>query len=261
MGGGAFCQSGSSPEFSDCEFEGNTADYGGGMYCQTYCSPILTRCSFRTNTAGFGFGGGIYCFEHCSPTLEDCLFEGNMSTYSRGGGMSVQEYSDPALLRCTFIHNAGRYGGGIHCYNYSRPVLTQCTFSENSAEQAGAGVYSKYYSGPMIINSVIAYGSTGEAVFCEEGGIATLSCCDVYGNAGGDWTGCIAAQYGINGNVSADPLFCGSLNLDEPLTLHSTSPCAPENSPVCGLIGAWGVGCGLTAVEPASWGAIKAMYR
>jgi hypothetical protein len=64
----------------------------------------------------------------------------------------------------------------------------------------------------------------------------------VYGNAGGDWVGCIADQYGVNGNFSADPLFCDPTHDD--FTLAATSPCAPENSPgECGLIGAWPVGC------------------
>ncbi len=65
----------------------------------------------------------------------------------------------------------------------------------------------------------------------------------------------------MNGNFSADPLFCGDLNPDEPYTLHTESPCAPENNPECGLIGAWGVACGLTAIEPVSWGSVKAMFR
>jgi len=64
----------------------------------------------------------------------------------------------------------------------------------------------------------------------------------VYGNAGGDWTGCIADQYGINGNISEDPLFCDAENGD--FTIRDDySPCAPANNPECGLIGALGVDC------------------
>jgi hypothetical protein len=43
------------------------------------------------------------------------------------------------------------------------------------------------------------------------------------------------------------------------------SPCLPENSGVCGLIGAFGEGCGVTSVEPSldarSWGSLKNLYR
>jgi hypothetical protein len=115
-----------------------------------------------------------------------------------------------------------------------------------------------------------------------------ISCCDFFGNAGGDWIGCgIEGQHGINGNFSADPLFCGPMDGSTPmivsdasaLTLHADSPCLPGNHPDgedCGLIGAYGQGCGVAvfgniaqpmpridpaSVETATWGRIKSGYR
>jgi hypothetical protein len=80
----------------------------------------------------------------------------------------------------------------------------------------------------------------------------------IYAHPGGDWVGCIASQLGVNGNIGADPGFCA-----QPGDLHlcTDSPCVPEHSGACGLIGALGVGCsicGPTAVTPATWGRIKA---
>ena len=50
------------------------------------------------------------------------------------------------------------------------------------------------------------------------------------------------SQLGIQGNFSADPLFCNAGAGD--YTLAEASPCAPENSPAeCGLIGAFPVAC------------------
>ena len=74
------------------------------------------------------------------------------------------------------------------------------------------------------------------------GSTPLLTCCDVYGNAGGDWVGCIASQSGIGGNISLDPLFCDAANGD--YGLEGDSPCAPDYNPNCGLIGAWPTGCG-----------------
>jgi hypothetical protein len=90
---------------------------------------------------------------------------------------------------------------------------------------------------PILENTIIASSITGGAVVCFSGDI-TLTCCDIYGNGGGDWTGCIAGQYGINGNVSVDPLFCapGDTNFH----LSSDSPCLVGE---CGRIGAYGAGC------------------
>lgn len=68
-----------------------------------------------------------------------------------------------------------------------------------------------------------------------------ITCTDIYGNEGGDWTGDLAGYLGVNGNISMDPLFC------DPeagvLTLRADSPCAPLHDPECGRIGAWPVGC------------------
>ena len=50
-----------------------------------------------------------------------------------------------------------------------------------------------------------------------------ISCSDGFGNAGGDWTGPIAGDLGINGNISGDPLFADSMEGD--VHLRFDSPC------------------------------------
>jgi hypothetical protein len=96
-------------------------------------------------------------------------------------------------------------------------------------------------SAVTLENTIVAFGTQSDAVYCEGGGSATLSCCDLYGNAGGDWVGCIADQYGVNGNISENPLFCNLNN--GPFTIAEDSPCAPFSPPndECDLIGAWPV--------------------
>jgi hypothetical protein len=56
-----------------------------------------------------------------------------------------------------------------------------------------------------------------------------------------------------------DPEFC-DIPADD-YTVRNTSPCAEENSPVCGQIGAYGIGCGTVSVEPTSWSRVKSWYR
>jgi len=110
---------------------------------------------------------------------------------------------------------------------------------------------------PTIENTVIAFSTPGVGLLCGPSHVPILVCCDIYGNAQGDWFGPIASQYGINGNISADPLFCAPEVGD--FTLHGDSPCAPGGE--CGLIGAWPVGCDPTPTVQTTWGAIKAMHR
>jgi hypothetical protein len=115
---------------------------------------------------------------------------------------------------------------------------------------------------PVLENTVIAFATAGGSIFCIPGDSdPILTCCDIYGNTGGDWTDCIEDQQGINGNISEDPLFCDPGNED--FTLQECSPCAPFSppNPECDLIGAWPVGCGGTPTIETSWGAVKAMFR
>lgn len=107
--------------------------------------------------------------------------------------------------------------------------------------------------------TIVAF-SDGLGVTCT-GGVATLTCCDVFGNQDGDWVDCLAGQLGLEGNFAADPRFC-DLN-EGGLTLDSSSPCLPGNHPQgeeCGLIGAFGPGCGTTPVRATTWGAIKSAF-
>lgn len=167
-----------------------------------------------------------------SVTFQDCAFTDNAATAS-GGGL---HWDDGAvtLIDCTFTGNTATNGGGGLHVDYSDAVVTDCDFEGN-----GAG----YGGGPAF----------------EMG--ASLTCSLVYENEGGDWTGCIAGQEATVGNWHVDPRFCGLLSGD--YTLCSNSDCLPDNNPCVVLLGAQGEGCGEcnSAVEPASWGVIKARWR
>jgi hypothetical protein len=116
-------------------------------------------------------------------------------------------------------------------------------------------------SGPQTIeDTIVAFSTAGGAIYCDYGGTPSLTCCDIFGNAGGDWVGPIAGQLGVNGNICEDPLFCDAANLD--FTLHADSPCAPFTppNPECDLIGAWPVGCGSTPVIATTWGRVKSQF-
>ncbi len=60
-------------------------------------------------------------------------------------------------------------------------------------------------------------------------------------------------------DIFSNPLFCNESNDD--YSLMENSPCLPENSNGCGLIGALGMNCGATPNIPTTFGRIKAMYK
>lgn len=129
----------------------------------------------------------------------------------------------------------------------SPSLVSNCTMLLNAAPVGGGIAIDYQHESIHVENTIIAHSTEGEAVFCVPEAIPSISCCDIYGNAGGDWIGLIQSQYGIDGNISEDPHFCGSTwNPYVPWLLHAASPCAPFSPPntECDLIGAWPVGCG-----------------
>ncbi len=235
IGGGAHCDDGA---FADCTFSGNT---DGGMLG----GGTLFQSVFSGNA-----GGGAHLY---GGAVADCIFSGNT-----GGGLTC--WDDATIADCTFSDNIGTWGAGVTFRDGSSSTITNSTFCDNSAER-GTGLCCLEASAVDVENTIMAFGTEGPATWVSFGGRVELFCCDLYGNEGGDWTLAIAGQLGINGNICEDPLLCRGQNPGQPYTLHSDSPCAPTGNPPCGLIGAWDVGCGVTAAEATSWGAIKAEYR
>jgi len=182
-----------------------------------------------------------------SPEVTDCTFTEN-SALEGGGAIACDAASNSHLsvVRCTFIDNeaTGFGGGAIEYYpvTIGDLVVAYCTFSANSAA-TGAGILCRSEAHAVVDNTILAFGVGGEGIACSGIATATLACCDVYGNEGGDWTGCIENQFPGNGNFHEDPLFCGAQNPESPYSLHSTSSLASPYGP-CGPIGAWPVGCG-----------------
>lgn len=276
---GLFCEAGASPTIDNCIIEYNTAaSRGGGVSVHNLSSPTFTGCIIRWNIAttdGGGVrcyhasptfvgceiygnhaedeGGGVYLNATSSPTFSDCLISSNNAD-TGGGGLYVRETSEPVLDGCTIIGNS-TYGdgGGLYLRDSSHARLDGCTLWGNTGD-VGSGISAYSSSWPVIGNTIISYGQDGQAVFCETGAGATLTCCDIWDNDGGNWVGFIAAQAGIDGNFEVDPGFCGASGGD--YTLQASSFCAEENNPGCGQIGAWPIGCagGTWIVDPGGGG-------
>lgn len=134
-------------------------------------------------------------------------------------------------------------GGGAACKTCDA-TIRNCTFYGNAAANGG-GVYCSDGAVVTIENTIAAFSTAGGGVLCDGASIPSFSCCDIFGNEVGDWIGWIADQYGIDGNICEDPLFCEPSSGD--FCLLDTSPCAPFSppNPECDLIGAWPMGCGM----------------
>lgn len=247
IGGGVAVGTDATPILTDCTFEGNTADtWGGGLSCISALATLMD-CSFKNNHAASG--GAINArVEGTEIVSTNCTFEGNTAS-STGGGVAAIESSSAIVTGCTFGGNSASTGGAISCTGGAALTLTGSTLYGNDGPSASGLIFST--ASPCAIdNSIIAFGTGGPAM-TGTGTPPTLTCSDIYGNEGGDWVGYIADQYGVDGNISEDPLFCDAENDD--FSLDSDSPCLPSNHPdgagACGLIGSHGIGCGTADVD------------
>lgn len=191
----------------------------------------------------------------------DCVFEHNRAG-TTGGAVYISE-SRPTFEHCTFVAN---YPYGVECFqaaptfhgctftrhdlssmrvHESNVTLENCSFVLNRAREGDLHVHS--LANLRARNCLFAF-SGGQAVNAKLGRV-TLECCDVWGNAAGDFADGIFGQGGVNGNFRADPLLCTGSEDEAVFAVQENSPCVTDGT--CGMIGAWGIGCRrpTTAVE------------
>ena len=253
MGGGILLV-GSGGTISNCVITGNQATImGGGIALVAITEVTIVDCVISDNMAAEG--GGIYFGGSDQITVLSTEIVDNTATGLGGGALCW--ISSPSISGCVFARNSAQDGGGLHCCYQASPSLNECTFTHNAAS-IGGGIACNVLCWPTLQNTLIVFSTQGEAAYCHDCSFPLLLCCDVYGNEGGDWVGCIEHQQGSNGNFSEDPLFCCASSGD--YHLQPQSPCADH--PICGLVGALGVGCtGPSRIEQATWSAIKAKFR
>lgn len=293
QGGGVYLYD-SNVEITDCEFRGNTGGDGGGISAQggvvtientsfigntahwdgagAHLVPVpngsadvtITNSQFLANTAENGRGGGMYIGGILVQVVGTTIL-GNFAHQS-GGGVRFEACLNGSFTNCLVAEN-GTYwagAGGVSCA-YSTVSLTGITIAGNYAgsEDGTGGLVSAHFSAINAQNSLIALNTQG-GIWTEDPATVTLVCSDVFGNAGGDWTGDSLDQTGVNGNISADPRFCGPLNPVAPYGLQEDSPCLPDSNSCGVLMGALPLGCVITGIpmipQDESWGKIKSLY-
>ncbi len=247
--GGGLRSDYASPTLIDCRFSANRAPIGGAIYCDLVGLRV-EGCTFTDNVASHR-GGGIF-FYLMDAEIAGSAFLGNSA--AEGGAVYCWLRASPTFAGCTFAGNAAETGGAVACQDVCSPHFTECTFYGNRAgePEEGSAIWIGQSCAPVLERSILAFGVAGGAVACRDGE-AELGCCDVFGNAGGDWEGCIAGQLGADGNFAADPLFCDADGGDFAFAVNS--PCLPGNHPDgfdCGRIGAHGMGCGPVGVREHS---------
>jgi len=196
-GGAAYCDTDSSPKFTDCVFNNNTADindpnynddpyvsFGGAVAFEDGAMPVFERCTFNDNLATIGgaiysgtadarisdsnfvlnlayHGAGIYC-DNSDVTIEGCNIVGNIA--------SVLTINAPNDMNNIEILG---HGGGIYC-NSASARIADCNISANQADASGGGICFSGVGTPVLTNCLLTEniaGRDGGAVsvdwFCE----------------------------------------------------------------------------------------------
>ncbi len=217
-GGAVLCSGSSKVRLIDCVFDDNLANLGGAVCVRETSTVTIRRCVFYRNDAWTdyypGAGGAIYLtasYEMLNAAIDTCIFSQNDAS-SDGGAIYITS-CDASIRGCTFYQN------------YSHP--------------SGASI-ALMDAGIELNNSIVTLSNGIGIVAYHSLPGASFSCNDFYGNGGGNYGGLISDQTGTNGNISADPLFCGAPN---DLSISTISPCAPAHSPCGELIGRHGPSC------------------
>jgi hypothetical protein len=215
-----------------CLFEDNGDDGALVIDYINGSEATVRRCTFRNNLENGTGGGGLAWGGHAPKLVEFCLFVGNQTTGANGAGGALKVDSPANVRNNTFWQNAA----------YTDAGGSAIRFSDDG-------------SGYFLLNNVIAEGIGNGGAVEDQFEVVSSACNVFWQNEGGDG---VYFEPGPT-DREIDPLFCDPEAED--FTVDANSPCLPENSLGCGLIGAFGQGCGITSVKPESWGSIKSAYR
>lgn len=219
---------------------------GGGILCRDGSDPLIRNNTLLDNVAQApqGLGGGVFAW-NCSPTIENNRIEGNTSHY--GGGVFLL-YSNGTVRDNLILGNStqsGGKGGGIRVL-YGDPLIEGNTIAGNHAHWIGSAIaVSEWGANPVIRRNLIVGNLDSNPLDFAYTNDVPTGCNILWDNQTGNIWPTTEYMTDLGGNLVADPRLCGgSWELD------SDSPALPGNHPDggdCGLIGAFGQGCGQTA--------------
>ncbi|HXI43421.1 MAG TPA: right-handed parallel beta-helix repeat-containing protein [Bryobacteraceae bacterium] len=217
-GGGIFINGG-SPVISGNVITNNNQSCGGGIggagiaIFSPGSAKILNNVISR-NTLTSANGGGISLFSAGTPTVSGNVISQNTATglfpCTQGGGVYVSS-SVGTIANNLITANSAGCGGGIAVVELPNlgPLVINNTIANNPSPQ-GSGIYSDNFDAQVRFSNNIIVAASGQvAVFCGNGGSQQpiLSFNNAFAPGGTAYGGNCAGQAGVNGNISADPLF------------------------------------------------------
>ncbi len=275
IGGGLFTN-GTHVTVRDCEFIRCSASQEGGGCVVLDGNGLIERCLFEECVGG---AASINGHSGLWATVRDCVFKNNTANTA----LALVQMPQAEVSRCVFTGNSSPQNATAIVSSSTngtvslrdnlfvgndaslfRSVVSWASSGEirgnvfyGNASQVGYATLrdnAEASTVRTIANNIFMQNSGGPA-FRLTSSPPQAACNLFWSNPGGDYLGYVPSPT----DLFVDPLFCDPETFD--FHLESGSPCLPENSGECGLIGAFGQGCGTVSVERESWGKLKAAYR
>jgi hypothetical protein len=245
-GGGIFIEN-ASPTIKNNVIKNNVSDYPGFGIDVNSGSPIIDGNTISNNRASgdkiaIAGGGGISIFgAGTAQIINNTITDNSCSPYfTDGGGIFLSAAGTPLVQNNYIEGNASDYGGGISLLNSSNALIAQNIIKNNTATIAGGGIFwivPDGEPGPVVINNTIFNNISSQGSGICAGGDLTLTevtnnliiarsgqaafyCAfmanpnqpilnsnDIYSATAASFAGDCTDQTGLNGNISADPLF------------------------------------------------------
>ena len=255
-GGGITIQA-ASPTIENNIITNNDACHYGNGIGVFFGSPII-RGNVITNNAGGGFGGGIGVVGFGETKILDNIISnnstgsgggieldaggnvvisgnvitGNMAVIE-GGGLYIGNQTLAKISQNLIIKNQAPQGGGVSWGNLPLSFVNNTISNNDSAN--GSGMFAVTAAGQNIfINNLIIAKAGQTAIICgrffDPGHQLNLQFNDVFSSGGATYGGLCENQTGINGNISADPLFEDTASDNYHLQAGSPSIDAGDNT-------------------------------
>ena len=257
FGGGVFIRN-SSPTIRGNRITSNGSCVGAGIY-SSFGSPRIEGNVISQNvlygcTGGFGLGvfiGGNSAAEVIGNQISEnsgaangggialnaagsAIIEGNVISRnvvsgfipcSQGGGIYIINFAQATIVNNLIVQNGAGCGGGLYWQgSHGSTVVVNNTFADNDAPQGSAILATGVDARNQLSNNILAAKAGQTALFCQSAPTLSpvMNSNDVFGPQGLAYGGSCADQTGLNGNVSADPLFIDSTHAD--YRVQMTSP-------------------------------------
>ncbi|HXI91978.1 MAG TPA: right-handed parallel beta-helix repeat-containing protein [Blastocatellia bacterium] len=190
---------------------------GGGISIEGFGRVQILNNLISNNVLQGGGGGGIALSFAGFPVVKGNIISGNSVVQpfqsGAGGGIWIVNGTEELIVQNLITNNEANNGGGIYWFvpgNSRGPLVVNNTIANNTADM-GSGIFADGFDAQTeLINNNIIGSPSQTAVFCgafNNLNLPIFKFNNVFSPQGQSYGGICQDKTGMNGNISADPLF------------------------------------------------------